>query len=141
LEAADFVNKLIQRKPINRLGLDGPTEVKNHPWLKNFPWQKLLNKELDPPFMPPEDSFDPKNQNLNGDWGDENTEVLKQNAILLRRNSVQGLFDGYNFDMTTAVKSEGLSPLPGSSLTSNFNNSIINQSTQSFTGSMLENNR
>jgi serine/threonine protein kinase len=140
LEAADFVNKLIQRKPINRLGLDGPIEVKNHPWLKNFPWQKLMNKELDPPFMPPEDSFDPK-QNLNNgnnDWGDENTEILKQNAILLRRNSVQGLFNGYNFDMNTAGKTDS-TVLPSPSLSSNFNNSIVNQSTQSFTGSMIDN--
>ena len=27
----------------------------------------------------------------NGDFGDENDELLKQNAILLRRNSVQGI--------------------------------------------------
>jgi len=33
------------------LGLDGPKEVKEHPWLKDYPWQKLYNKELDPPFV------------------------------------------------------------------------------------------
>lgn len=38
LDAADFANRLIQRKPSNRLGFNGPEEVKNHPWLKNFPW-------------------------------------------------------------------------------------------------------
>jgi hypothetical protein len=43
---------MIQRKPANRLGYNGPAEVKNHPWLKNFPWQKLINKELDAPFVP-----------------------------------------------------------------------------------------
>eukprot|EP01017_Pseudomicrothorax_dubius_P029720 TRINITY_DN3642_c0_g2_i2.p1 TRINITY_DN3642_c0_g2~~TRINITY_DN3642_c0_g2_i2.p1 ORF type:complete len:397 (-),score=98.24 TRINITY_DN3642_c0_g2_i2:327-1517(-) len=52
LEAADFVNRLIQRKPANRLGLNGPMEVKGHPWLKNFPWTRLLNKELTAPFLP-----------------------------------------------------------------------------------------
>jgi len=31
VESADFINKLIQRKPTNRLGLNGPTEVKEHP--------------------------------------------------------------------------------------------------------------
>ena len=35
-EAADFVNRTIQRKPVNRLGLNGPEEVKNHPWLRDF---------------------------------------------------------------------------------------------------------
>lgn len=52
LEAADFINRLIQRKPINRLGLNGPMEVKGHPWIKDFPWKKLLEKELDAPFIP-----------------------------------------------------------------------------------------
>lgn len=52
MEAADFVNRMIQRKPNNRLGLNGPEEVKAHPWLKDFPWNKLLNRDLEPPFIP-----------------------------------------------------------------------------------------
>ena len=36
LEAADFVNKLLQRKPANRLGLNGPGELKGHAWLRGF---------------------------------------------------------------------------------------------------------
>jgi len=53
---------LIQRKPVNRLGLNGPAEIKAHPWLRNYPWQKLMNKEIDPPFVPSnkEDNFDYK---------------------------------------------------------------------------------
>lgn len=52
IESADFVNRMIQRKPNNRLGVNGPEEVKNHPWLKDFPWSKLFNKEMEPPFIP-----------------------------------------------------------------------------------------
>ena len=52
LEAADFINRLIQRKPVNRLGLNGPEEVKAHSWISNFPWDKLVNKELISPFLP-----------------------------------------------------------------------------------------
>jgi len=37
---------------MNRLGLEGPAEVKSHPWLRNFPWEKLYNKELEAPFIP-----------------------------------------------------------------------------------------
>jgi hypothetical protein len=44
VEAADFVNKLIQRKPMLRLGWGGSDEIKKHPWLKNFPWDKLVKK-------------------------------------------------------------------------------------------------
>jgi hypothetical protein len=38
IEAADFVNKLLQRKPTNRLGYNGPNEVRNHIWLKGIDW-------------------------------------------------------------------------------------------------------
>ena len=41
IEAADFINKMIQRKPTNRLGNNGALEVKSHPWLRDFPWQDL----------------------------------------------------------------------------------------------------
>ena len=34
IEAADFFNKLLQRKPMNRLGIRGISELKNHPWYK-----------------------------------------------------------------------------------------------------------
>jgi len=43
-EAADFANRLLQRKPSNRLGANGASEVKNHVWLREFPWQKLYEK-------------------------------------------------------------------------------------------------
>lgn len=44
--------KMIQRKPVNRLGTNGAREVKQHPWFKNFPWDKLTKKELNAPFKP-----------------------------------------------------------------------------------------
>jgi len=96
IEAADFINRLIQRKPVNRLGQDGPQEVKGHPWLKNFDWDRLISKQMDPPFLPNEDGLELRHNNTNFD--DENSEIMKQNAILLRRNSIQGLFNGYNYD-------------------------------------------
>ena len=44
LKSADFINRLLQRKPINRLGLNGPSEVKAHPWFHDFEWERLLRK-------------------------------------------------------------------------------------------------
>jgi serine/threonine protein kinase len=52
IEAADFINKCLQRKPANRLGLNGPHEVKQHVWLKDYNWQALLEKKLVAPYMP-----------------------------------------------------------------------------------------
>jgi len=52
MEAADFINKLLQRKPANRLGLNGPNEVKNHLWLRDVDWQALIAKTTLAPFIP-----------------------------------------------------------------------------------------
>ena len=52
MEAADFTNRLIQRKSANRLGLNGPEEVKSHPWFRSYDWQKLSSKEIIPEFIP-----------------------------------------------------------------------------------------
>lgn len=107
IEACDFINRvspastetpdvllngkqLIQRKPINRLGLNGPKEVKNHPWLAHFPWDKLLNKKIEAPFVPSplENNFDEKYCNQET-IDDANGELEMQNALLLRKDSVQ----------------------------------------------------
>lgn len=75
------------RKPSNRLGLNGNHEVKSHAWFKDFQWQNLLEKKFNPPFVPSstEDNFDLKHVN-NNDWKD--ADVVQENALLLRRNSV-----------------------------------------------------
>ena len=60
-EAADFINKLIQRKPKNRLGKGGIKEVINHPWLKGFDWESMKKKRLKAYFIPREgDNYDKK---------------------------------------------------------------------------------
>lgn len=51
-EAADFINKLIKRKPESRLGSGGIDELKNHPWLQGLYWEKLRSKDIESPFIP-----------------------------------------------------------------------------------------
>ena len=52
IEAADIINRLLQRKPANRLGLRGAIEIKDHAWLKYYPWKDLYDKKLESPFIP-----------------------------------------------------------------------------------------
>lgn len=52
LEGADFINKMIQRKPHTRLGANGIEEITSHPWLADFSWEHLENKKLHAPFTP-----------------------------------------------------------------------------------------
>ncbi|CAD8106657.1 unnamed protein product [Paramecium sonneborni] len=98
VEAADFINKLIQRKPANRLGFKGPEEVKNHPWLRNFPWQKLLNKEIESPYIPKQIDDNAEYLNQISEDNDSQDELIKENKLLLKKNSVQNLFSGYSYE-------------------------------------------
>ncbi|CAD8191282.1 unnamed protein product [Paramecium pentaurelia] len=101
LEAADFINKLIQRKQINRLGFNGPEEIKNHIWLQGVPWNKLLKKEIQSPFIP-----SPIQENLEYNISIETEsqdELIIENRLLLKKNSIQNLFVGYNYDQNTKI--------------------------------------
>ncbi|CAD8194966.1 unnamed protein product [Paramecium octaurelia] len=101
LEAADFINKLIQRKQTSRLGFNGPDEIKKHIWLQGVPWNKLLNKEIQSPFIP-----SPIQENLeyNLSIETESQDDLIENKLLLRKNSIQNLFFGYNYDQNTKMQ-------------------------------------
>ena len=46
----DFINKLIISEPKERIGYKDINEMKNHPWLNNFDWYKLENKQIESPF-------------------------------------------------------------------------------------------
>ena len=84
MEAADFINKTLQRKPSNRLGLNGPNEIKSHIWLKDVDWQAIVDKRVEAPFLP-EIRPPLTNQNV----GEKLTpEMIEENATLLRRNSI-----------------------------------------------------
>jgi serine/threonine protein kinase len=46
-EALDFVNRLIKRKPEQRLGCFGIEEIKRHPWFEGFQWETLYEKKAE----------------------------------------------------------------------------------------------
>lgn len=52
LEAADFINRCLLRKPERRLGFNGPDEVKGHCWFEDLNWEALSEKTLDAPYKP-----------------------------------------------------------------------------------------
>ncbi|CAD8075637.1 unnamed protein product [Paramecium sonneborni] len=96
LEAVDFINKLLQRKPQNRLGFNGSQELKEHPWFAQFAWDKLQNQTMVPPFIPnqTEDNFDQKQIIVEDE---ENNELIQQNILVLRDQIIQDQFQGYEF--------------------------------------------
>lgn len=53
-DAQSLLEGLLTRDVDKRLGsgTEGSENVKRHPFFKSIDWEKLLNKELDPPFVP-----------------------------------------------------------------------------------------
>lgn len=56
-EGYDFILRCCIKNPKERLGSkpDGSEDIellKKHPWFKDINWDKLLKKEIDPPFIP-----------------------------------------------------------------------------------------
>ena len=81
VESADFINRLLQRKPINRLGLRGCIEVKEHLWFKDFNWKGLYLNKMKAPFIPKQgENFDIKYCNA-PDKMDENTKERYRNIM------------------------------------------------------------
>ena len=52
-EGKDFITKLLIKNPSERLGTEkGIEEFLDHPWLINFDWEKLKNRQIRPPYEP-----------------------------------------------------------------------------------------
>ena len=60
-ESISFINHLLRRNPKERLGYKSINELKEHLWLKYYPWNLMYNKTLPSPFIPNDNgNFDEK---------------------------------------------------------------------------------
>ena len=50
IEGADFINRLIIKDPVKRLGFKGISELKNHCWFRGFNWDELYNLKMKSPI-------------------------------------------------------------------------------------------
>jgi serine/threonine protein kinase len=50
--AKDILSRLLDRKPDQRLGANGPAEIKDHPFFHDIDWHKLLQRNHEPTFKP-----------------------------------------------------------------------------------------
>lgn len=51
-EAKDLLSKLLHRRPEERLGSNGITEIQNHPFFASLDWEAVYQKRVTPPFLP-----------------------------------------------------------------------------------------
>ena len=102
LDALDFINRLIQRRPEQRLGYNGIHELKNHPWIKDLNWKKLSTKEIESPFIPLMKKADFDQDEQITIENEEEAELIEKNSLLLRKQEFQELFKQYIFNYQTA---------------------------------------
>ena len=86
LESADCINRLLERKPYNRLGYRGATEVKEHSWFKYYSWKDLYLGKLTSPFIPKigdnyDHKFCNKPDNIGIDTQERYYKILNGNKI------------------------------------------------------------
>lgn len=73
-ECRSLLKGLLQKNPLKRLGSErGAAEIKEHPWLAGVEWEKVLAKEIPPPFKPwlEKSNFDPEYTSMNPILEDE----------------------------------------------------------------------
>ncbi|OVF09340.1 putative cAMP-dependent protein kinase catalytic subunit [Clavispora lusitaniae] len=54
-DVVDLLSRLITADLSSRLGnlLNGPADIRNHPWFSEVVWEKLLAKDIETPYEPP----------------------------------------------------------------------------------------
>ena len=102
-DSRDFINKLIKKKPELRLGSkDGIQELKEHYWLRYYPWKELENKTLPGPFIPEKkDNFD-KRYCERIDKISENTRLRYEE--IARSDNYKTVFANFYFNKEDIVK-------------------------------------
>ena len=96
IDSIDFINLLLMRKPIKRLGyINGIYDLKNHKFFKGFNWDLLENKKMKSPFIPDsggnfDKTFCEKDESLN-------VETLERYQEYICRKSYENLFYDYTY--------------------------------------------
>ena len=95
LNFADLINKLILRKPEQRLGKGGIEEIKQHPWLKFFNWKDLYLHKYISPFIPMQgENYDKKFCNYDENIT-EHTKIRYKNIV--QSMQYKFIFDDYKY--------------------------------------------
>ena len=95
-EAADFANKLLARKEVNRLGYYNENNIKEHPWLKDVDMDLIKNKKIKAPFLPKK-NHDNYDKNYCEDEEEINFETLNRFEEYKLNKNYKDLFLGFTF--------------------------------------------
>ena len=94
-ESVDFINQTLSRKPVQRLGYRGASEVKEHEWFNGFNWKDFYNRRITSPFIPrSEDNFDYKYCNRHEKI---DVQTKEKYIAIMASDSYKNMFDDYYY--------------------------------------------
>ena len=132
--AADFINRLLLRKDVNRLGYFNDLEVKRHPWLSDINFEDLVNYKIEAPFIPKKN-----NDNYDKKYCEEIEEIGIDTNIRYEefRNNKRysEIFEGftfYNVDESQLIQYQEIYKKPSVKYTKNNLNLNLNNSNTSY---------
>ena len=126
LDSMDFINRLIERKPELRLGnKDGIKELKEHFWLRYYPWKELENKTLPGPFIPEKrKNFDKRYCESVDQIGE--TTLARYGKISLRDDYIS-IFANFYYNRDEKEKEKEIQALTNKNINSNNIECIISE--------------
>ena len=100
LECMDFINKLIKRKQVERLGFDNIKKIFNHRWLMDVDFKKIYLKERISPlnlYINQSGNFDAKNVNYNKYLHLTNKTKIRYQKIIIHQKEFEHYFKDFYF--------------------------------------------
>ena len=96
IQSMEFINSLLQRKPMKRLGYRGVGEIKNHEWMQSINWSLLEQKKIEAPFIPPlnEQNYDKRYCEGQDNVGET---TIERYDLYLQSDLYVGVFNKYTF--------------------------------------------
>jgi len=101
-EAKSLLEGLLTRDPALRLGTKGGDEVKGHPWFADVEWEKLIRKEIEPPFKPKVRSIEDTSQIDPQFTRERPIDSVAETSVL--SESVQNNFSGFSYVSESVMK-------------------------------------
>ncbi|RLN80478.1 hypothetical protein BBJ28_00001334, partial [Nothophytophthora sp. Chile5] len=111
-DAVDLLKKLLVRDPTERIDIDG---VRGHPFFASINWEKLEQKDVEPPFIPPTDDLMQnvhehfRNMKVDETIGETPKTVNGKKASTVANTSDESHFDEFSFAYDTRNTFDDLS--------------------------------
>jgi serum/glucocorticoid-regulated kinase 2 len=99
-DSKTILTGLLQRKVDDRLGSKGPKEIMDQPYFSDLDFDKVLNKEYDPEFKPPNKNGDLDTSNFDLEFTSERPEDSHVVSNMSSDQIEKSKFDGFTYQET-----------------------------------------